>query len=234
MRALPVVALLVVGALLYLGAQEALRSRSLQLARFEVTGNSEDRVSTDQVIRATGVKVGDQLVGISTREVGERLERLPWVRQARVERILPSTLRISVDERKASLVVHTNQGPYLVDDRGLVLQQGSENLVNLVDLPLPVLSPGSVITTPEFTHSARILRSLPDGIRDEVSTVRAASIDQIQLEMSGGPVIYYGAAEDIQAKNHAADALLQRSADSPATTGIIDVRVPSRPSTRSL
>ncbi len=232
MKVLRMVALLIVGALLYQGGQALLRSRSLQLAKFEVVGNSEARVSTDQLIRATGVDVGDQLVGISTHKVAGRLQKLPWVEKARVERILPSTLRISVQERKPSLVAQTDQGPYLVDEHGLVLQQGSGKLVELLDLPLNELVPGSRITTPEFTHAARILRSLPPGIRTSVSSVRAPSIDQIQIETEAGPVIYYGAAEDIPEKNYAAETLLRRTAGA-VNSGVIDVRVPSRPTTRA-
>lgn len=233
MRLLKVAALLVVGALVFQGVQQVMRSRSLQLEKFEVMGNSEDRVSTQQVVAATGVKVGEQLVGISTQKVAERLERIPWIQRARVERILPSTLRITVEERKASLVVQTNQGPYLVDDRGLVLEQGDEKLVNLLDLPLGQLAPGVRIATEEFTHAARILRSLPEEIRSGVLAIRAPSIDQIQIESAGGPVIYYGAAEEIEQKNHAVQVLFQRTGEGTVKAGVIDVRVPSRPATRS-
>ncbi len=233
MKAFKLLALLVVGALLYWGGQSLMRSRSLQLAKIEVDGNTETRISTEEVVRATGMKVGDQLLGASTEKISGRLEKLPWVAHAKVERILPSTLRITVDERKASLVVQTGQGPYLVDGGGLVLQQGSEKLVNMMELPLGQLVPGTRITTPEFDHAARILGSLPASIRSSVSAIRAPSIDQIQIETTSGRVIYYGAAEQLEDKNFAVVTLLERTKDQGAEAHIIDVRVPSRPVTRA-
>lgn len=233
MKLLRILVLLAVGALLFKGGQSALRSQSLRLEKFEVEGNTEARMSSDTVVKATGVELGDHLLRISTEDVAARLEKLPWVASARVERILPSTLRIAVDERQAWLVVQTGQGPFLVDADGLVLQQGSDKLVTVTGMPLGALAPGSRIATPEFSHSARILQSLPGPIRSTVSSVSAESIDRIQLLTAGGPVIYYGAAEQMEEKNFAAQTLLDRAKGPREGVGIIDVRVPSRPVTRA-
>lgn len=232
MKVAKVLALLLVGAILYQGAQAVMRSRSLQLDNFEVEGNTEARISTEAVIEATGAEAGDQLLGISTRKVSEQLEKLPWVAEASVERILPSTLRISIDERNPSYVIQTGQGPFLADSRGLVLQEGSEKLVNVVEMPLQAIRPGTRISNPEFTHTSRILRSLPEAIRSRVTSVRAPSIDQIQLETGGGPMIYYGAAEKVEEKNFAVESLLERSESASPPVAVIDVRVPARPVTR--
>jgi cell division protein FtsQ len=226
MKLLKVLALLVVGAVLYQGVQAVSRSRSLQLDRFEVEGNTEARISTETVIAATGAEVGDQLLGISTEKVSEELEKLPWVAEASVERILPSTLRISIDEREPSFVIQTGQGPFLADGRGLVLQEGSEDLVNVVEMPLRPIRPGTRISTTEFVHAARILRSLP------VTSIRAPSIDQIQLETGAGPLIFYGAAEKVDEKNFAVETLMESTKTASPKVAVIDVRVPERPVTR--
>lgn len=233
MKVAKILALLLVGALAYQGFQAVARSRSLQLEEFEVEGNTESRISTKTVIEATGAEIGDQLLGISTQKVSGDLERLPWVAEATVERILPSTLRVSIDEREPSFVVQTGQGPFLADGRGLVLQEGSEELVNVVEMPLQAIRPGTRITTPEFRHASRILRSLPEEIRSRVTTIRASSIDQIQFETGAGPLIYYGAAEKVDEKNFAVGTLLESTKDVSPSVGVIDVRVPERPVTRA-
>jgi cell division protein FtsQ len=232
MKALRLLAALVVGALLYQGGQAVYRSQSLELKSFQVVGNTQARVADEQIVKATGKKIGDHLLGVSTKKVALRLQELPWVAEAKVERILPSTLKITVRERKAAMVVQAGSGPFLVDAGGLILQQGSEDLVNLTELPLEQVAPGERISTPEFLHASRILRSLPAEIRVKVTAVRAPSIDQIQIETGGGPMIYYGAAERIPEKNFAAETLFAGAAGGGAGVGVIDVRVPSRPATR--
>lgn len=232
MKGLRLLAALVAGALLYQGGQAVYRSESLKLEKFEVVGNTA-RVPDEQVVKASGKQVGDHLLGVSTKKVALNLQELPWIAEAKVERILPSTLKITVRERKAAMVVESGLGPFLVDANGLVLQQGSEDLVTLTDLPLERVVPGQQINTPEFVHAARILRSLPDEIRVQVSAIRAPSIDQIQIETGGGPMIFYGAAEQIPEKNFAAETLFSGvSAGTTGAAGVIDVRVPSRPATR--
>ncbi len=233
MKFVRILALLLVGVLVYQGGRAVERSRSLQLDEFQVEGNTEARISTDAVVEATDARVGDHLLGISTEEVSKKVELMPWVAKARVERILPSTLRISVEEREPSFEVLTGQGPFLVDAGGLVLQPGSEELVKIVDLPLSLLSPGGRISAPEFTHASRILRSLPAGIRTTVTSIRAPSIDQIQIETADGPTIYYGAAEQMEEKNFAAEAVIERTMQGSSPPTIVDVRVPSRPVTRA-
>lgn len=232
MKLLKVLALLLVGAALYQGVQAVAGSRSLQLDKFDVEGNTEARISTETVIEATGAEVGDQLLGISTQKVSGELEKLPWVAEATVERILPSTLRISIDEREPSFVIQTGQGPFLADGRGLVLQEGSEDLINLVEMPLRPIRPGTRISTPEFSHASRILRSLPAEIRSRVTRILASSIDQIQFETGTGPLIYYGAAEKVDEKNFAIETLLERTKGALPAVAVIDVRVPARPVTR--
>ena len=233
MKVVKLLAVMVLGALLYQGGQALARSPALRLSSFQVEGNSEARVSTGQIVAATGVQVGDQLVGISTKRVAERLEKLAWIGGARVERILPSTLRITVEERRPWVVVQTDDGPYMVDREGRVLQQGSAKLVVVRAMPLGPLTPGAKITTAEFAHVSRILPALPHGVRSAVSGVRAPSIDQIEIETRGGPVISYGAAELLEAKNFAAETLLSKAKSGTPNVGVIDVRVPSRPATRT-
>jgi cell division protein FtsQ len=234
MKIVKLLAVMLLGALLYQGGRTLLESEALELKEFEVEGNTESRVSTGQLVRATGVHPGERLVGISTGKVAGRLEKLPWVQEAEVERILPSTLRISITEREPALVVETGQGPFLVDGNGLVLQQGTDSLPVVRDLPLEALGPGTTITTAEFAHASEILSSLPPEISSDVSAVSASSIDQIQIETRGGPLIYYGAAEQIPEKNFAVQALIEKIPSAARASTVVDVRVPSRPSTRTV
>lgn len=226
-RALTLVAL---GALLYQGGAAALRSDAFLVRSFEVSGNTHSRVSDEELVDSSGVEVGQHLLGISVEAVAGRLRAVPWVASARVERILPSTVRIHVEERRPGVVLMTQAGPYLVDLDGLVLQQAEEDLVRAYDLPVPLPTPGEHLDSAEFTQASAIIRSLPAEIRVRASAIYAPTVDQVQLVLVGGPVIYYGSAERVEEKNHAALALLGPVGEGP---GVIDVRVPSRPTTRA-
>lgn len=233
MKGLRLMMVVLLGAVLYRGVSWLSVSGPLELKDFKIEGNDGRRVSDQELIRASGVKKGTRLLKISTGEVRRSIETLPWVRKATVERVIPSRLRISVVQRTPELVVMTAQGPFLVDNRGKVLQQASEELPWVRELPVKVLTPGMRVPGPEFAQASRIVDSLPPGLRSRVLGIRAPSIDRIALEMTGGPVILYGAAEQMPQKNYAAGILLEKVAAQAMSSGVIDVTVPSRPGVRA-
>jgi cell division protein FtsQ len=228
LKALGLILVMFFGALLYRGGVAAYESAPFELKVVEVEGNSGRRVTDEQIVSAAGVRPGAKLLRISTREVVERISQIPWIARVRVERLLPSKLRIRVVERQPDLVVITAQGPFLMSLDGLVLQQGSEDLIQISDAPLGQLQAGQRITSPEFSNAAAVYRSLPAQIRSSVATISAPTIDQTSIRTVGGPSIFYGAAEQIEEKNFALQSLYGSS--SPGAT--IDVRVPSRPAVR--
>lgn len=223
--------LVVIGALVYQGSLATYNSGALKLKNFEIRGNSGLRVSDEQIVQAAGVPVGSRLFEASPSKIEGRIRTIPWISKVKVQRLLPSTLRIEVTERRAFMVVVTPGGPYLVDAKGVVLQQGADNLVELRDLPLRALVPGDTIASREFTDAQRVLKSLPRSVRSAVLSISARSIDQLTLALAAGPVVLYGAAEQMAEKNFALQSLLEASPGS-GSNALIDVRAPGRPSIR--
>ncbi|MDQ4149227.1 MAG: FtsQ-type POTRA domain-containing protein [Actinomycetota bacterium] len=225
-------AAIVAGAVLVVGAQAAYRLAPLEVREVEVVGNSGRRVSPAGIVAISGISKGDRILGISTSRVVRRITAHPWIARARVERILPSKVRVEVVERVPAVVLVTGRGPYLVDSEGVVLQQGNENLVNLLDVPATHLEPGSRVTAREFIHSLRIYRGLPKEVRGTVALIRAPTIDGIRFELFDGSSIFYGAGEKLTEKNTAVLSLL--NAPPKGAPRLIDVRVPGRPAFRPL
>ncbi len=73
------------------------QSPFLALKTINVRGAA--RESAADVQNAAGVKEGTALLFVDTGAVARRVEELPWVAQAKVERELPTTLSITVVER---------------------------------------------------------------------------------------------------------------------------------------
>jgi len=89
------------------------------LARLEtiaIQGN--DHLSFEQVARATGVARGSALTEVSPTAVEARLGAEPWIRDAHVLRLPPSTLLVRVEERRAQAVLVDDARLRLVDDTG--------------------------------------------------------------------------------------------------------------------
>lgn len=240
MKVLRVALAAVSGAALTLGAVAAWQSPVLGLRTVEVGGNH--RVQARDVVVASKLTPRDHLLRVSTSGIASQVRGSPWVAEAKVERILPSKIRITVVERVPAAVVVAGEARYMVDADGMVLEQVESTatapayrgvrLPVVAELPIAALMPGEHVTPVGYRQSLAILDTLPPAIRKQVTVVRAPSSEAIALELSNGPDIAYGAAEAMGDKTFAIRALMERAADESKTIASMDVRVPTRPAIR--
>lgn len=205
-------------------------SEALRLRVVEVGGNH--KISKEEVAEVSGLVPGTHLLRLSTHEVADRVESLAWIRDARVERIVPSKVRITITERAPVARVSLAAANYLADEEGVILEEGSEAPVVIVGLPLERLNPGDRITLAQYRHALSVANQLDPPIRERLARIRAATVDGIVLELGDGTTILYGAAEGISEKNFAIGALIEEAAATGAQIASIDVRVPRRPAVR--
>lgn len=76
----------------------------------------------DEMQTALGLKKGDSLVGFDAREARTRIEALPWVRLASVDRQLPATVKVTVYE-------HVPLARVVADGEIWVVNQEGERVV---------------------------------------------------------------------------------------------------------
>ena len=79
---------------------------------------------------------GDPTLGFSPQAARERLESIPWIERAHVERHLPGTIRVVVEERTPFAVWQRDNRFSVIDRKGRVLT--TENVVAFSHLPLVV------------------------------------------------------------------------------------------------
>ncbi|MBI4728800.1 MAG: FtsQ-type POTRA domain-containing protein [Acidobacteria bacterium] len=92
------------------------RSSFFALSRIEVAGVRA--LTAGDVIAASGLRVGQNVLGLDRTAIAARVRAMPLVRGAAVERVGPSTLRIEVVERTPALEVLASGENYWVDEDG--------------------------------------------------------------------------------------------------------------------
>src|SRR3954464_14965667 len=93
-----------VGSVVVLGAAFAVSRSSLFAASdIHVHAGSGGRLSERQVLQVAGLSGHTNVLWLSTASVASRLEASPWISHAAVEKELPSTLRISVQQEEPVL-----------------------------------------------------------------------------------------------------------------------------------
>lgn len=88
----------------------------------EVEGNG--RYTAEEVVEASGIKTGDNLVGLSKSQVASRIRtRLPYVEAVTVRRKFPDGVELTVRERSAAASVPSGSGRWLISSQGKLLEQ---------------------------------------------------------------------------------------------------------------
>lgn len=81
------------------------------------------RVSTpkETLLEAVAVKRGAPILNIDLQAVRNRVQALPWVREASVRRLLPNTVVVEIVERKPLALWQSHKQFALIDENGAVI-----------------------------------------------------------------------------------------------------------------
>ena len=133
---------------LYRGAAFAMRARVLKVDRILISGN--ERLSRGDVMALLSGLRGESLLFTDLDAWRRRLLASPWVRDAALRRALPSTVEVVVLERQPMGVGRINGDLYLVDERGVVIDQFGPRYA---DFDLPIID-GLAASTPSQRNAA--------------------------------------------------------------------------------
>jgi cell division protein FtsQ len=222
----------VVAVLAVLGGSKLVGSPLFGLSAVQVRGTSV--LTAGEVVAASGLHPGQPYLSVDPAAVRRRVEALPRVGHAEVHRVYPSSLRITVAERKPAASIAAGGRFWMVAADGTVLDPSGTRPAGLpfVDhVPVPDgLRPG--VHLPEGGPLANALTAL-GGLRPELAKlvmgVEAPSVDSLQFRMHGGLRVLYGLADEQPAKDAAVILIANRLRREGRQVVLIDVRNPSTP-----
>ncbi|WP_227985339.1 cell division protein FtsQ/DivIB [Nocardia spumae] len=150
----------------------------------------------DQDVRAVlQIPEGRSMLRIDTDAIARRVAALPKVRSARVQRVFPSTVRVTVDERRAVLFFDGPQGPHLLDSEGV------EFAIEPAPPGVPKLTTGHPGSADPVTRAAvAVLDAAPPALRAQVGEVAARSVSDIELSLRDGRTVVWGGSDDSERK----------------------------------
>jgi cell division septal protein FtsQ len=146
-------------------------SPRFKLQHFSVI--TDGALQPSQIIAATGLEEGMNMLGIPLVQVREKLEQLPQVRRAKVSRGYPGMLFLEVEQRQPvawlecpqlRLAANVSGSGCLLDADGLVLPSGEitaehEKLPAIRVEKLSRLAPGQCIESPEIHAALKLMQA---------------------------------------------------------------------------
>jgi cell division protein FtsQ len=200
-RVIPVVKYLAIAAAIGAGGFMAARSlmhSSHLLAGFkvkQVSVKGVHRLDKATVLKIAGIKTGDQLLKLKTKEIRKRVAGLCWVLTVNVHRRLPDAVVIEIEEREPVALVDTGR-ICLTDRQGVLLPLRPNAYVDLpllsgVCLQRPAVVPArlSAETVAAMDELFTQLAGCPTSLVHRISQIHFANGATVQCKLAGNPAL---------------------------------------------
>lgn len=102
----------------------------------EVTVEGNSRYTAEEIIEASGIVNGDNLVALSKSKIASAIRtKLPYVESVSIHRRLPDGVELTVRERVAVASVDSSRGRWLISSQGKILEEeAGHDVVTVIGL----------------------------------------------------------------------------------------------------
>lgn len=211
-----------------LGGLVAFAVFSPVLALRTIVVQGQSLTTADEIDAALEPLTGTSLTRISREDVLELLADKAPIEDVRIAAEPPSTLVVTIEERKPVAVVREGSEFVLIDSAG----QHLAGVADREDVELPLIDGGTdAADSAVFSAITEVLAELPDPVLSRLTSASAGSVDSIKLSLDGDRTIFWGSSERSGEKALVVEAMLAMPAgDQPVKE--FDVSTPDRPVTR--
>jgi cell division septal protein FtsQ len=199
------VLLAVVGYGGYRGVTLIAAASSLQIGHMVVRG--QERLSTGEVLALVEGLRGQNILSVTLDEWQQKLLSSPWVESATIRRVLPSTVEITVRERRPMGIGRLGTAMYLVDSTGVIIDEYGPAYS---DIDLPIIdglgatpsAGGSLVDAARAEFAARVITALAarPEIAKRVSQLDVADLHDAVVILDGDPALLRLGDQDFVAR----------------------------------
>jgi cell division septal protein FtsQ len=229
---------MVVGAALVAGAgwwaaQQPLPELSyFQVSEIEIRGN--DHVATQEILSRLGLSEPVNILQLDMKALAARVMTHPWVRNASIQRHLPSRLIVTIEEREAVAVLSMGK-TYLLSADAVILEAvqrpPAQALPTIRAQWKPKVRVGEHLSEPRIVRGLALLEALrkaPLLGEAQVEEVTAETDGNYILHLAGGgAIVRLDAAESLPQLNRL-DMALARQGHGLESFAYVDLRFPGR------
>lgn len=185
-----------------------------------ITVEGTAQLDAGEVEAALGAQRGTPLPLVDESAVKAALVTFPLVESYTLEARPPHELVVRIVERLPIGVIETRAGFTLVDAAGVILSTSQT-----APPGVPVLTITGGTSSRAFDSVGRVMRTLPEAIRAQVTAVAASTADDVTLTLGGtNTQVVWGSADESALKAVALQTIM--AARPPADVSVYDVSSP--------
>ena len=181
-----------------------------RVSNIEVSG--EKRYSESEIVAASGLKSGENLMLVDRAAVGERIsQKLLYIGGGTVSRRLPDTVVITVDESSTFAAVETDSGTWIVDRNCRVIdkrsaQKQADSVIEVSGLKGVKPKKGAELVVAEkdegkLAYLKDLLTAISEaGISADVSTLSVENTANPEMQYLDRFRVRFGKDENLDSK----------------------------------
>lgn len=155
-----------------------------------------ERVPEDRLLAEMRAFLGRNVLELDLEAIAGRLESDPWVARASVRRVLPSALRVEIEERRPIAVAVLPDGKYVVDAAGTIIAPASDADRGALPELRGVGRGGHAEVRDNLRRGAGVVATLGRRHPDLVASVDLSRHDRLEVTTrEPGPRLYLDPAE---------------------------------------
>ncbi len=197
----------------------------LDVKRVEVL-SSHDSVARDIQVMLDASRLGNLLL-VDLAGLQARIEEHRWVKEARLRKVFPASLKVEIKEREPAAILKMGQSFLLIDEEGVAL----ERLAAAGQPGIPLLLDSSFFSTrynEKLNLAWECLKSLPAEQKDEIGALDLSRCDSISLYLADRPTEIILGSEDFSPRLKFYQSIKDRLESEQGALEYVDLRFRGR------
>lgn len=198
------------------------------------------RYTADQIIMASGLDVGDNMIRTNFDSVAERIETsLPYILEAKITKKLSGEVKITVKDTSEAFVVEFSKGDLLVTDKnGKALRTVKEypedcKLMKIKTTSEPFSTIGSVFKlsneTENKNYNALKAELTELGLFGKITEIDLRDANSLKVVYENRLRLLIGTTDDLDTKlKSAAETIKIENKNNPTTIAEINLTIPKK------
>lgn len=189
-------------------------------------------VTRSEIMALSGLGESQNILSVAPRAVCDGLAKDPRIRSAIVERRLPNTVTIRIQERIPLYRMPMDHGWAVVSSDGYIIYSifGADPQIPVLSgIPIQTWRLGQKIEEPLLLAAGDFLNSATPGLLCEIVRVDVQKPEQIYMELASGAILELGNTESVRRKMEAAAIILSDNEQKNRAIQTINVRSPENP-----
>lgn len=185
----------------------------------EIIIEGNEKITDSEIISLSKINLNENTYKVNKFKAEKWIEENPYIKSVKIQRKLPSTLLITVQERKATFMIEYGSGYAYINNQGYILEISSEKL----DVPIiqgsetiaEELKPGNRLDNNDLSKMSTVIKIMEIAESNDISK----QISRIDIENnqnykiifeSEQKVAYLGDETDLNTKILSIKAILEK------------------------